>query len=186
MKIDTREDFPELLDHLGLPRIVCEVGTAEGIFSTEMYGWGLEKLYLIDIWENVPFIDGCASFEQEWHNKNYKQVKELFGDKPNVVLLKGFSYKMAEHIPDESLGLCYIDADHTYHGAKADARVFWKKLVEGGIMAFHDFENYNYGVNRAVQEFASENGLEINVLKEDGSPDNVGAYIIKKVKEDGV
>jgi len=177
MEITTREDLPKLMRHLGLPMVVAEVGTAEGIFSQEMYGWGLEKLYLIDIWERVPFIDGCASFEQSWHDTNYEQVKKIFGDKPNVVLLKGFSYQMAAHIPDESLSLCYIDAAHDYNSVKADIESFYPKVVKGGIIAFHDFGNENYGVNRAVQEFTRNEGLYL--LPEDGDIVNLGCYIIK-------
>ena len=177
MEIKTRSDFAKLLDSFGLPRIICEVGTAEGIFSTEIFGWGVEKLYLIDIWEQVPFIDGCASFDQEWHDNNYKQVVDKFWDKPNVVILKGFSYKVAKEIPDESVSLVIIDADHTYQGTKADIKVFWPKLISGGIMYFHDFANPEYGVNRAVQEFTSNNG--INILEEDGNVANIGCYIRK-------
>lgn len=179
MTIKTREDFPKLLDHFNLPRIICEVGVAEGIWATDIFKWGVEKLYLIDIWERVPFIPGCASFDQEWHDKNYEQVKTLFKDCPNVILLKGFSYKMAEHIPDESLGLCYIDAAHDYDGVKSDIESFWPKLCSGGIMGFHDYANYSYGVNRAVQEFASRMGKEIHVLEEDGQDVNIGCWIQK-------
>lgn len=179
MEITTREDLPKLMRHLNLPMVTVEVGTAEGIFSQEMNGWGLEKQYLIDIWERVPFISGCASFEQKWHDGNYERVKSLFGDKANVVLLKGFSYKMAEYIPDESCGLVYVDGDHTYDGAKSDIESFWPKLVTGGIMGFHDYANYSYGVNRAVQEFASRMSKEIHVLEEDGQDVNIGCWIQK-------
>ena len=180
MTIKTRSDLPKLLDFLGIPRIVCEVGTAEGIFATEMFNWGLEKLYLVDIWNNEPTIPGCASFEQEWHNKNYQQVKDLFWGKENVVILKGFSYEMAEQIEDESLGLCYIDADHTEEGVKADTEAYYKKVIKGGVMAFHDYANPTYGVGKAVREFADKNGLTIHELIEDGKQDNIGAYLIKK------
>lgn len=177
MEITTRSDFPKLLDHLGLPRIIAEIGTAEGIFSTEIFNWGVEKLYLIDIWEHVPFIDGCGSFSQEWHDKNYNEVVEKFGDKSNVVILKGFSYKVAKEIPDNSLSLGIIDADHTYQGCKADIQVYWPKITNGGILYFHDFKNVSYGVNRAVQEFTGNNG--IHVLEENGDIANMGAYIRK-------
>ena len=65
-----------------------------------MFDWGLDKLYLVDLWAKVPFIEGCASFDQEWHDKNFEQVKEMFEGKDNVVLLRGFSYQMASQIPD--------------------------------------------------------------------------------------
>jgi hypothetical protein len=180
MEIKSRTQLVELMKHLKLPLRAVEVGCAEGILSTEFLQMGIEKLFLVDIWETVPFIDGCASFEPEWHNKNYEGVKEKFKDNKNVTILKGFSYKMADFIQDGSLGLVYIDGDHSYMGVKSDIQSYWPKLVEGGIMAFHDYENYSYGVNRAVQEFAKGEG--IIRLEEDGKPENVGAYIIKKTK----
>lgn len=182
MEITTRSDLAKLLDHHGLPRIVCEVGVAEGIFATEMFDWGLEKLYLVDIWENVPFIDGCASFDQEWHDGNYKQVQELFGDKENVVILKGFSYKMAKLIPDESLSLVYVDGDHTRSGCRADIETYWPKLRQGGIMAFHDYGAKEvYGVFDAVETFAQLKRLQLTLLPEDGDPSHLGAYLRKQV-----
>jgi len=180
MKIDTRVKLVELMKHLNLPLVAVEVGVAEGIWSTELFSLGLEKLYLIDIWENEPSIPGCASFEQAWHDKNYKEVKDRFKDKEGVVMLRGLSFDMAEKIKDESCGLVYIDADHSYEGVKSDIESFFPKLVKGGIMAFHDAKNPCYGVGEAVKEFADKNGLTVHELIEDGNQDNIGAYIIKK------
>ena len=180
MQITSRVQLIELMKHRWLPLHAAEVGVAEGIFSTELLSLGLHKLYLIDIWETVPFIDGCASFEQEWHNKNFEDVCNKFRGRQGVVILKGFSYKMALEIRDESLGLVYIDGDHSFHGCRADIHSFWPKLTSGGIMAFHDYGNVNYGVNRAVQQFAHSEGLEIFELPEDGNIDYLGAYFIKK------
>lgn len=178
MKINSRSQLVELMKHLGLPLVAVEVGVAEGNFSTELISMGIEKLYLVDIWETVPFIDGCASFEQEWHNENYKKVVELFGDNPKVEILKGFSHKMAANVKDGSLGLAYIDGDHTYQGAKADIKTWWPKLVLGGIMAFHDYSNPDYGVKRAVIEHM-KNEAAVNIIVEDGDVANIGAWVQK-------
>lgn len=180
MKIDSRVQLVELMKELKLPLIAVECGVAEGIFSKELLQMGIETLYLIDIWENVPFIPGCASFEQSWHNTNFEDVKEKFQDNLNVIILKGFSYKMAERIPDGSLGLAYIDADHSYDGVKSDINVFLPKLVQGGIIAFHDYANLGYGVGMAVIEFASRNNIAVHELREDGNVNNIGAYFIKQ------
>lgn len=178
MKINTRDDLIGLMNYLGLPKTICEVGVAEGIFSEQMYNWGLEKLYLIDIWRNIPFIPGCASFEQSWHDRNYNLVKEKFSGKENVEILKGFSFELAGCIPNESLGLCYIDGDHSYAGVKTDILAFYQKLVKGGILCLHDVFNADYGVGKAMQEtFGTD---RINVLIENGNIANMGAYIIKQ------
>lgn len=179
MKISIRGHLSLLLDEFGLPRVAVEVGVAEGRFAKEMFDWGLSQLYLVDIWERVPFIEGCASFEEKWHQDNFKQVNDMFSDKSNVIIIKNFSHKAVKFIDDESVGLVYIDGDHTYNGAKTDIEVWWPKLVTGGIMAFHDFMNGSYGVNRAVTEFASVRGIEINIIEENNQHENMGAWIRK-------
>lgn len=179
MKIKSRVDLVGLMKHLDLPLIAAEVGVAEGRLSEEFLKWGIQKLYLIDIWERIPFIKGCASFEQSWHDDNYKSVLErIKGREDDVIILKGFSYKMADLIPDNSLGLVYIDGDHTYEGSRADIDSYWPKLVNGGIMAFHDAVNEAYGIQNAVHDFTKGQG--INILEEDGKIENIGCYIIKQ------
>lgn len=179
MKIEKRHQLWDLLNYHYLPHTICEVGVAEGKFTETLFNWSPEKLYLIDIWERVPFIPGCASYPQEWHDENYARIQKLFGDKPNVTILKGFSYNMVSEIPDGSLGLCYVDADHTYFGAKSDAQLFWPKLAPGGIMAFHDYANSEYGVGQAVKEFSREVNTAVNVIIEDGDVANIGCWIRK-------
>ncbi len=179
MNITSRVQLVELMKHLGLPLIACECGVAEGIWSTELMSLGLKKLYLVDIWDNIPSIQGCASFDQTWHDINYARVKSLFEYDERVVILKGLSYKMAAKIDDETLGMCYLDADHTYEGVKADIHSFYPKLVTGGILAFHDYYiGSGYGVHAAVQEFTKGEG--IFELPESGEPSHLGAYFIKK------
>lgn len=180
MKINSRIQIVELMQHFNLPLIAAEVGVAEGRLSSELLAWGIEKLYLIDIWEKVPFIKGCGSFNQNWHDENYRQVLEIEDNNMDkVVVLKGFSYKMAEYIPDNSLGMCYIDGDHTYDGARADIDYYWPKLVSGGIMAFHDAANPAYGIRDAMHNFTK--GVGINMLQEDGNIENIGAWIQKEI-----
>jgi hypothetical protein len=179
MIIKKRADLYKLLDEYNLPKTVAEIGVAEGRFSQEIYNnWGVDRLYLVDLWETMPFVDGCASFSQEWHDKNYENVIKHFSEKKEVTILKGFSHKMASFIGNETLGLVYIDSDHSYNGAKSDIQYWWPKLVNGGIMAFHDYGDYNYGVNRAVIEFV-KGEVNVNRIEEDGKTENIGAWIRK-------
>lgn len=178
MNITSRTQLIDLLKEFGLPSIVCEVGCAEGQFSQELLQLGVEKLYLVDIWEHVPFIDGCASFEPSWHESNYNQVlQKIKGYEDRVTILKGFSYKMAEQIPDNSLSMVYIDADHSYKGVQTDLASFYPKLVQGGIMSGHDFLNQNYGVQKAVLEFRQ--GGAVHTLLENGDENNMGFWFRK-------
>lgn len=176
-KIQHRGELVKLLDYFNLPYKVAEIGVAEGRFSLEIFNWGVSELYLVDLWETMPFIEGCGSFDQEWHDKNYKNVCKLFENEKNVSILKGFSHKMAELIPDGSLGLVYLDGDHSYNGTKADLKYWWPKLCDGGILACHDY-NETYGVKRAVIEFVGGEG-KVTEIPENGDPENVGCWVRK-------
>jgi len=178
--ITSRSQLGELLVKFGLPKKVVELGVAEGRYSREMMAWGLDELHLVDLWETMPFISGCASFEQKWHDENYMQVLQLQSEYPDKIFVhKGFSHKIANLMPNETFGLIYVDADHTYEGCQSDIKSWWPKLVSGGVMAYHDFGLQVYGVNRAVTEFASANNLDIHELPENGALENKGAWIRK-------
>lgn len=180
MKINSRIQLVELMKHLGLPMIAAEVGVAEGRLSKQFLEWGVEKLYLVDIWETIPFIIGMGSQPQELHDANYLLMLEnIKGHEDKVQILKGFSYKMADKIPDESLGMVYIDGDHTFQGAKADIDYYWPKLVKGGIMAFHDAANPTYGIRDAIFNF-TKGGHGMNMLDESEGIENTGCYLIKQ------
>jgi hypothetical protein len=167
MFIEYRRQLPELLRLLNLPMVAVECGSAEGRFAVELLNSGIEKLYLVDAWRQLNQA-GDGGFDQSWHDGNYQQMLErtkAFGDK--VVILRGLSHEMAEHIPDESLGLVYIDADHSYEGCMRDLESYYNKVVDGGIVAGHDFLNMAYGVNRAAKQFCEEMKIEINVVPDE-------------------
>jgi hypothetical protein len=181
MQIKNRGELIKLIEYFSLPKVAVEVGVAEGRFSRQLFDSGFDILYLVDLWEEIPFIDGCASFSNEWHDENYRTVLDIMKDgiaQEKVVALKGFSHKMAPFVSDNSCGLVYIDADHSYQGTKSDIKVWWSKLAPGGIMAFHDYANPDYGVNRAVIEFV-QGEHNVNRIEEDGRIENIGAWIRK-------
>lgn len=173
--IKYRRDLYQIID-LNLP--AAEIGVAEGFFSRDILEWGVPKLYMVDNWGTLN-VKGDGGNEQWWHDRNYddaiNRVAKFTG---KIAILRGLSTLMADKVADESLGFINIDCDHSYQGVKADIYAWWPKLVKGGVMAFHDYENKNYGVKQAVEEFARANGLEIHLLPEDKEED-AGAYIIK-------
>lgn len=162
MNIQYRAEFSKLLDHFNLPRVVLELGVAESLFTKEILKWNLDKLYLIDSWQKIPGQFGDGSFDQSWHDGNYAQTLERvkpFGEMVSV--FKGFSTDMSHNIPDNSLGILYIDACHVYECVKKDLELYFPKVVKGGVIALHDWKNLTYGVNKAVKEFC-EGRFEIN------------------------
>src|SRR3990167_445478 len=156
----------------------AEIGVAEGNFSAEILKWPVRFpiVYMVDRWMNIPSAFGDSANSQGWHDKNFQRAKEQvrgFGDR--TVILRGESIRMADYVPVCSLSLLYIDADHSYDGVMGDLRVWESKVILGGVVALHDYENEGYGVKKAVREFCQVRGYQIYLLPED-QPCDAGAY----------
>ena len=63
---------------------------------------------------------------------------QAVGVENSVEILRGDSVEMSKHIPDNSLDLCFIDADHTYSGVKRDIEAYLPKVKNGGYICGHD------------------------------------------------
>ena len=177
MKIQYRRDLGKLMDHMNIMGPCAEIGVAEGRYSKEICEWGAPKVYLVDRWMSVPTQSGDASSSQKWHDNNFAGCQANVAGY-NVEFLRGDSVEMADRVPDGSLSLVYVDADHSYEGVKRDIEAWFPKLMVGGIFAFHDYLSPAYGVKRAVEEFCADK-YDIELLMENGEIENVGAYFIK-------
>lgn len=179
-KVEHRLHLDKTLRYFGMVGDTIELGVAEGNFSLDMLKWNLGKHYMVDNFGHIPNQKGDGGHSDLWHQENYNQALEKikpFGDR--AVILKGMSIDMAQHVPDDSVVLINVDADHSFEECMNDISIWWSKLRIGGIMAFHDYENENYGVKKAVNLFADTIGVEVHLLPEDAIQD-AGAYIFKK------
>jgi len=157
----TREQFGELLAERGLSGPAVEVGVYYGDYAEIILSWGVEKLYLVDLWAHVP--DGKAELAQS--DEEFQEILEsclerLTDDLERVVVLRGFSVEMASRIPDDSCDFIFIDASHDGVSVDADLRAYWPKLRSGGILAGHDY--HIAGVQTSVNRLASEYGMEVH------------------------
>lgn len=171
---DIHQLFPDITNC-----VAVELGSAEGLFSRDLCEMGFKLVISVDAWECITGQKGDGGFDQDWHNKNYQNARDLlrtYGGRSKI--LRGRTTAMAQYVPDNSVDLVYIDADHSYSGCIQDIHAYWPKLKSGGICAFHDYKNSAYGVNQAVHDFASAFSLQIFEIPEDSIAD-AGAYIIK-------
>lgn len=88
------------------------------------------------------------------------KVKENY--KNRLIPIQALSTDGATQIPDASLDLVFIDADHSYEWVKQDIAAYKPKLKKDGWLTGHDIDFP--GVNRAVNEI---------VIKYDVGPNNV-------------
>lgn len=158
----------------------AEIGVAEGLFSCDMLNWPVKfrTFYMVDRWRQDIHTKGDSSMPQEWHSRNYDRAAAVADSHKGAKLLRGDSVEMAKLVPDRSLALVYIDGDHSFIGVTNDIHAWFPKLIDGGVMAFHDYENEAYGVRRAVQLFAEQQGLKVHHIPEDKSED-AGAWFRK-------
>ncbi len=79
-----------------------------------------------------------------------------------ITVHKSDSYAATAAFRDASLGLCFIDADHTFEGVTRDLESWWPKICPGGILSGHDYSgSRKYSVVPAVNAFADAAGLTL-------------------------
>jgi hypothetical protein len=166
-EIKFRSELGRLLGEFNLPRIVCEEGCAEGLFSKQICEWGLDEFWMIDLWHRIPGQSGDGNFSEDWHLNNYKEAMERVS-KYNPKVLRGFTKDMIPQLPDNHFGMIYIDAAHDYPSVVSDLTLSLPKVVSGGIISGHDYLGY-ISVNKAVHDFCDPQHLEIHVVPDEES-----------------
>ena len=172
MIIESKSQLMELVKYQNVPLIGAEIGVCGGGTGIQFLRDGLEKLYSIDSWRHLEQT-GDGHQPDIWHLINMLTAASNlteYGDKS--VMIRGRSAAVSHLIPDESLGILYIDGDHSHNGVSRDLFNYVPKVVRGGIVAMHDYLNSGYGVTEAVEEFCFRI-YEIHQI------DNDGAYFIK-------
>jgi len=114
-------------------------------------------LYAVDIWQRrtVLSYEGAKPNriyhyhpDPQYAFKTFSERTTPFNDR--LVILKGISWEMANHVQDASLDFVFIDADHSYDAVYKDI-VAWKpKVKQGGLLCGHDIHIHD--VRRAVTE----------------------------------
>lgn len=97
-------------------------------------------------------------------------------DTGQVEIHREFSYDAVSLFPDNYFDWIYVDAVHSYEGAKKDLEDFLPKLKDDGILMGHDYANHiaakemGFGVVEAVDDFCLENNMNFVALTYDAFP----------------
>ncbi len=94
-------------------------------------------------------------------------LKEWMGKRKK----KCFNYKImssleaSSKVPDKSLDLVFIDADHSFDTVIEDITVWLPKIREGGIISGHDYDELEFeGVFKAVNGLLGDVETEIDTV----------------------
>ena len=138
-----------------------EIGSFEGASAV----WLMDnrpdlQLSCVDIF-GPAFDDVTGEYEQRFE----RNVAE-YGDR--ITKLKGKSADVLKTLPRRATyDLIYIDGDHSYEGAKIDAELAYPLLKKGGVLIFDDYNNDQFGVKQAVDEFLENAGGFVSLREPD-------------------
>lgn len=169
-----------------------ELGVYLGEFSKEiMHVWG-GTLYMVDVWNNVAYgYNDAANNSVDAHNIVRQAMENIKGFESRAIMIRAASVHAAKIFEDESLDFVYIDANHAYDYVVDDIAIWLPKVKPGGFLCGHDyikmdwnadpnfapngkdkyiytngFFNGVFGVNPAVDEFASKYGYPVVLTDE--------------------
>jgi O-methyltransferase len=159
---------------------VAELGVYKGKFARYINQYFPQRtLYLFDTFEGFDNRDivsenqnRFSSGQQDFSNTSVSAVLALMPFPQKCVPVRGFFPESAKDI-DDSFVFVSLDAD-LYEPIYNGLRFFYPKLVAGGYIFIHDFNNDNYkGARKAVEQFCAEQKINFIPL-----PDFCGSAII--------
>ena len=169
---DTRKEMIKFYsDKIDKPKIL-----ELGVFKGEFLDYMVENLDYGSI-EGVDLFNGIVdSGDEDGNNVEYvdlvKQhilLNDKYRDNENVNVYKTYTSIYLGNQPDNTYDIIYVDADHSYEGARTDILLAHQKIKPGGLIMGHDYEMnmdkaktfYHFGVRQAVDEYCEGYNQEI-------------------------
>ena len=76
--------------------------------------------------------------------------------KHKVHLYKGFSDTELPKIDMTNIDMIFLDGGHSYETVKSDISIILRGIKKGKIIICDDYDQVNYGVKKAVDEFKNQ------------------------------
>lgn len=121
---------------------LAEVGVFRGKFASSLLGScpGIVTYYMIDPWRHLSDWNKPANKDSDSFEAIYAEALDHTSPwESKRIVLRGRTTEVVASIPDGSLDLAYIDADHTLRGICIDLMRLWSKVRPGGFMGGDDF-----------------------------------------------
>lgn len=160
------------------PFFGVEVGVAVGMLSKRVLAAHEDlHLWMVDTWQSFdpdsPYCrtgDMRSKLTDEQQEERYVHIQKLAKEfTPRAHICRGESTYWADvaRRTNRTFSFVFIDADHSYEGVSSDLRAWWPLVRKQGLLCGHDYGSRKYaGVQRAVDEFAAEQGLVICTCNE--------------------
>ncbi len=155
--------------------VIAEVGVALGDYSEAIISACEPRRFLaIDRFDlhHLPELWGTPTREHfggRTHGEYYRDRFAIELERDQVEMLEGDSATVISGLPNLSIDLFYVDADHTYEGVRRDLEAILPKVKPGGWIVVNDYvpadiagNNEPYGVIKATNEFMAAHGWEMD------------------------
>ena len=162
--------YKQFADQLKDHQIMVELGSWKGQSAAymaaelKMQNKNGVKFFCVDTWEGT-------SDEEHGGDKWVKEGKlfEKFTDNLREVSdyyipLRMTTERASYLFPEQSIDICFVDADHSYEGVTKDLELWTPKVKPGGIMSGHDYDPTGSAWQerrRAVDDFWGKFGKEV-------------------------
>jgi hypothetical protein len=127
---------------------VAEIGSFDGsttIGYVKTIKKNKGKIYIVDWFKGNLNVVGPHGYNEDNHELILKQFKTNLSEYLDIIEIKdGKSQDMIPLIPDNSLDICFIDADHAYDSVYSDIKLCIPKVKKGGFLCGHDFEGFEF------------------------------------------
>jgi len=140
---------------------IAEVGVADG-YSALMLAY---ELNLLGKKFEMKMIDSCDY--GHWHQANEVMrniIRSELGG--SIDFIQVGSLDASCYFPDNYFHFVFIDASHKYEPTKADIRLWTRKVMDGHILAGHDYHHLEE-VRNAVDEVVSPSILKVEKTTKD-------------------
>ncbi len=121
---------------------IAEVGVYRGGFAEAMFRDcpGITTYYMVDPWRHLEDWNKPANQPDDRFQAIFEKAMGRTAPwEAKRVVLRGRTTEVIDSIPDGSLDLAYIDADHTLRGISIDLIRVWEKVRPGGLLGGDDF-----------------------------------------------
>jgi hypothetical protein len=154
--------------------ICAEIGVWKGDFSDRILRVTRPReLHLIDPWAFQPQFpkrrySGNIAGSQEDMDAICEAVRQRFAHAKEVRVHRRFSSELIEILQGATLDWVYIDGNHSKPFVRQDLELSWRCLRSGGYATGDDYfwrdPDGSHGVREAVDEFAAEHRLRVELI----------------------
>ena len=163
-RVATLELTSREIYHSHIEGATAELGVYRGDFAVRInHFFPDRKLYLFDTFEGFGTRHVKADADKVRVFGDFSQTSEelvlsRMEHRENCIIRKGWFPDTAKGIDDK---FCFVSLDaDLYQPLTSGLEFFYPRLVHGGVIMIHDFNNDNYsGARGAVKDFCDKNNI---------------------------